>query len=294
MNIDKRFEQLNKMPEDEMLKQKIRRNLQTNEKKTATREGFVVWKELVLVMAICCLGLFLFVTSTFENNQAATNDIKGIYSYEVSNDSPFRGRASTLYIGVKDAMTTNTVRLFEQLEKLEPIYTSRESYSSRYDVVVVKNGEKHRYQVTMGYIYDVDNKLVYPGLQQFPSAVYSDFIEAHSHQNGILNMLVPIAVIIINVIAASYYKRRNIQVPDNLPGRAYSVLIMIATFIALGAYYFYIGPFYRPLLFVLAFIYGYLLWWPIKRNITNLNIIKVEKWKTIMMVLIVIWWIVVN
>ncbi|MER1990700.1 MAG: dehydrogenase, partial [Solibacillus isronensis] len=60
----------------------------------------------------------------------------------------------------------------------------------------------------------------------------------------------------------------------------------------MGYYYFMIGPFYKPLLLLLLFGYGFSMWWLIKKEVTNLNILKVEKYKILFIVLWFLIWII--
>lgn len=292
MKLDERFKQLNELPEDKQLKKHIRNHIENNRQKTKSPFSWNGWKEVGIVIGICFIGLFLLYTSSNGlKNHAANEEITGLYSYHNHTGEGFRGKASTLFVGVKDIMTVRTVLLFENIDELPLLDQSPNGFVDHYDIVVVKEGVKHQYQLSEDYLYDVDNNLIYPGYKEFPIALADDFTKPHENNGYPLALLIPFSVIFINLITQIYYKRRRIIMPEKLPGTGIAVTIAIFALIALGLYAYFIGPIYRPLLFLLAILYGGLIWWPVKRNITDLNIIKVERVKTLVMVVLVFSWI---
>lgn len=292
MKLDERFKQLKELPEDEQLKIQIRNHIENNQQKTKSSFNWNGWKEVSIVIGICFIGLFLLYTSSNGlKNHAATEEITGLYSYHNHTGEGFRGKASTLFIGVKDIMTERTVLLFETIDELPILDQAPYGFVDHYDIVVVKKGVKHQYQLSEDYLYDVDNNLIYPGYKEFPMALADDLTKPHENNGYPLALLIPFSVIFINMMINIYYKRRRMNRPEKLPGTGIAVTISIFVLIAIGLYVYFIGPIYRPLLFLFAILYGWLLWWPVKRNITDLNILKVERIKTLFIVSLVFFWI---
>ena len=291
MKLDERFKQLNELPQDDQLKQRIRISIEEKQQKTPF--SLNKWKEISLIIGICFIGLFLLITSSNElKNQAASDEIKGIYSYHNVSGEGFRGRASTLFIGVKNITTDKTVFLFENIDELEPVKDTNIGTFEHYDIIVVKNGEKHRYELSENYLYDVENQLYYPGYMDYPMALRADLLNAHDDYNGLLTFFIPFSVVLLHLIATAYYKRRNVKPPEKFRGMGVVITIALVVLLAIGGYVFYLGPLYRPLLFLLAVIYGFLIWWTVKRNVTNLIVLKVERWRAIAIVLVIFGWIV--
>ena len=100
MKLDERFKQLNELPQDDQLKQRIRISIEEKQQKTPF--SLNKWKEISLIIGICFIGLFLLITSSNElKNQAASDEIKGIYSYHtVVNLSFFIGFFSEVLLKI--------------------------------------------------------------------------------------------------------------------------------------------------------------------------------------------------
>lgn len=290
MNIEKQLEQMNHMPEDEQLKGKIRRNLERSPQKPL-KMGGSMWKEIGIIAAICCIGLFLFITSTMtDTNQATSTDVEAVYLYNNDYEKGFRARASSLYIGVHDVTNENFIRFFERLDDVE-LLENKKIDRSHYDIVVVKNGEQNRYQLTYDYLWDMDNDRFY-NMKNHYSTIITDSVTSNLYNSmGGYYMFVPIALLFISISASFFYKRRKLQEPRKLKGRGLIIAIMMSATGLFLAYYINIGPIYKPLLFVCAFIYGYILWWPVGRNVTNMHIRKIEKWRSVGITIAVIFWI---
>ncbi|MEG0386120.1 MAG: hypothetical protein RR642_15375, partial [Solibacillus sp.] len=96
MDIEKELAKLNHLPEDEQVKRKIRSSIITQ--KGPKKRGNV-WKEIAMIVAICSVAFFLFVTGTSQTNQATSNEIEHIYTYFGGEENEFRARTSSLYVG---------------------------------------------------------------------------------------------------------------------------------------------------------------------------------------------------
>ena len=292
MKLNERLKDLNELQALNKVKLRIRNEIEINQQNPKSLFTWNGWKEIGLVIGICFIGLFLiFTTSSELKNHAATDEITKITSYHNVTGEGFWGRTSTLFVGVKDILNEQTVLFFQNIDQLPPIENANINFHGSFDIVVIKNGEKLRYQLSENYLYDVDLHIIYPGYKEYPIVLADAFTEAHENSRFAFVFLIPIFVIVLNLVTQAFYRRRGIKTPEKLPGMGIAIMIAIITLAAIGYYVFEVGPIYRPLLFILAIIYGWLIWWPVKRNITNLHILKVERIKTLIMVLIMFFWI---
>ena len=121
-----------------------------------------MWKEIALIVAICSIAFFLWMTETPQSNQATSNEIQHIYTYFGGKENQFRARTSTLYVGVQEITNATTIDFFEQIETMEKLGNG---YLDDYivDLIVVQNNVQHRYQMSSVSLYDVDNGIYYKG-----------------------------------------------------------------------------------------------------------------------------------
>ena len=206
-------------------------------------------------------------------------------------ESEFRGKSSTNYMGVENVTTPLMVTLFENLIEL-PTIPAPAKYDQHYDIVVVyKNGEQSKYELSWNYLYDIDNNLYYPGYEHYPKAIYSELFAAHE-KIQLPIILIAIPVLLMNAFTVIYYNRRRLVQPTKVRGLGISITVSLTVLGLLFWYHYAIGPLYTPLLVLVAVSYGFSIWLPMKRQITNLNILKVEKYKILVIVLLLIIWIV--
>ncbi|MEK3766249.1 dehydrogenase [Solibacillus sp. FSL K6-4121] len=290
MKHDERLQELNKIPENERLKQTILNKIKDQPVKESI--SLKPLRELLVIASICFIALFLFYTSSNQINQAASGEIAKITSYKYLGESQFRGKSSSNYMGVENITTPSIVTLFENLEEL-PTITAPEKYNHHhYDIVVLyKNGEQHQYELAGNYLYDIKQELYYPGYEEYPTAIYSDLFDAH-YKIQFPIIWIAVAVLLMNGFTAIYYNRRKLYRPTKIRGLGVSLTINLTILALLFWYHNTIGPLYKPLLILLTVGYGFSMWLPMKRHITNLNILKVEKYKILLIVLLFISWIV--
>jgi Ca2+/Na+ antiporter len=101
-------------------------------------------------------------------------------------------------------------------------------------------------------------------------------------------MLLPIAVIFLNIVSSYLYKRKGIKLPEtNKNAMKYSLLFLLLL-AGIFMYAIFIGPLYKPVLYLFAFIYGYLLWRVLKLNAQHLYVYKVERAKAAILVLVIL------
>lgn len=287
MKLDERLKQLNELPENEALKKKIAKTIQHPPKKSLN--SWKAFREMGVFTAVCVIALFLIFTSNEFRHTAASNSIAKITSYENEGENGFRGRTSTLFIGVENSTTPEMSAFFERIDQLPTIAISEKSVP-HYDIVVLyKNGEKGRYELSSDYVYDVDNHLYY-GYTQDTSAIFSALESAHDRMSFPV-IFIAVGVMAMNAIASSYYHRRKLEIPKKIRGLGLAITIYLIVLAVLGGYYYWIGPLYKPLLMLFVLGYGLSIWLPVKRAVTNLNILKMEAYKNIVVVLLFLVWI---
>lgn len=287
MKLDERLKQLNELPENEELKKKIANDIHHPSKNSSN--SWKAFREIGVFAAVCVIALFLIFTSNDFRHTAASNSIAKITSYENEGENGFRGRTSTLFIGVENSTTPEMSAFFERIDQLPTIAISEKSVS-HYDIVVLyKNGEKGRYELSSDYVYDVDNHLYY-GYTQDTSAIFSALESAHDRMSFPV-IFIAVGVMAMNAIASSYYHRRKLEIPKKIRGLGLAITIYLIVLAVLGGYYYLVGPLYKPLLMLLVLGYGLSIWVPVKRAVTNLNVLKMEAYKNIVVVMLFLVWI---
>lgn len=283
MSLDKRLRELYDMPENEALKKKIKQSMtEATPKKTMNLSS---WKEVIVSCAVIAITLFLLFTPTLQKNQATSDDIQHIYTFFSAKEGEFRARASLQYVGMQDLKNDVTVQLFNQVEQMEVVENG--SLGPYFvDVIVVRNHEKQqRYQLSDTTLYDVDNNIYYTS----DDPLYSETFDVlFNGKHSRLTMLLPIAVIFLNIVSSYLYKRKGIKLPEtNKNAMKYSLLFLLLL-AGIFMYAIFIGPLYKPVLYLFAFIYGYLLWRVLKLNAQHLYVYKVERAKAAILVLVIL------
>lgn len=287
MKLDNQFKQLQNHPENERLQQEIRAKLDgKNVKKPWNLLGSPLG-EWSFVLVFVVLASFLLVTSLNDTNQATSDSIKAIYSYKSSGSSDdFRAKPSTNYIGMENVTTDSLLFLFENIDELPSVDPQTKQYTDYQLIVVYENGEQRRFELDDYYLYDVDQDLFYPGFNQLPQAVYYDLRNVHFVKLPII--LLPVLILVVTGAVSLFYSRRKIELPRHNQSLYVATAIYVLVMIAVFYYALNIGLLYRPFIFVLILLLGYIMWWPIKRGTTNPTILRVEKLKIIVIVLSVI------
>ena len=284
MKLDDQFKQLQNHPENERLQQEIRAKLDVkNVRKPWNLLGNPIG-EWSFVLVFVVLASFLLFTSLNETNQATSDSIKAIYSYKSSGSSDdFRAKPSTNYIGMENVTTDSLLYLFENIDELPTIDPQTKQYTDYQLIVVYENSEQRRFELDDYYLYDVDKDIFYPGLNQLSQTVYDDLHDAHFVKLPII--LLPVLILVVTGAASLFYSRRKIQLPRHNQSMYVATAIYALVMIAVFYYALNIGLLYRPFIFVLILLLGYIMWWPIKRETTNPTILRVEKLKIIALVL---------
>ncbi|MGE7021695.1 hypothetical protein [Solibacillus cecembensis] len=274
MDIEKELAELNQLPEDEQVKRKIRSSIITQ--KGPKKRGNV-WKEIAMIVAICSVAFFLFVTGTSQTNQATSNEIEHIYTYFGGEENEFRARTSTLYVGVQEMTNATTTAFFEHIETMEKM---ENGYLGDYivDVIVVQNNEQHRYQISNVSLYDVDNGVYYNG----EGALFGEVFQVlHKPKINSYSFIVPLGVILMNFLQWAYYKYRKIKAENPFGDNWGFFAVPLFSLVCIFAYHAFVGPLYKPILIMLSILFGYKLLRVVKRHAKTYIILKVETYKAI-------------
>ena len=284
MSLVKRLRELNDMPENEALKKKIKQSIMEAPPKKMM--NLSSWKEVLVCFAVIVITLFLLFTPTQQKNQATSDDIQHIYTFFSAKEGEFRARASLQYVGMQDLKSDVTVQFFNQVEQMDVVENG--TLGNHFiDVIVVRNHEKHRYQLSDTTLYDVDHNIYYTS----DDSLYSEAFDVlyHGKQSGEMTMVLPLSVILLNLVSSYLYKRRGIK-PFKLDNKNGNVYLIIGFLILAGifSYAIFIGPLYKPVLYLLTFIYGVLIWRIIRLNAHHLYVYKVERAKVVIVVLVIL------
>lgn len=288
MKLDEQFKQLQQHPKNEAMQQKIRLKL---ERKKARKQWNMLgsgFGEFSFILLIIILASFLSATSLTNVNHATSNSIEGIYSYESKGYEAFRARPSTNYIGMKNLTSDELVNFFERIDEISQIEPQPQFYGDYQVVVKYKNGEQRRFEFAPEYIRDVERNVYYPGFVEQPQIIHAQFYDGHFDEPKIPTIILPLCIMAITIFVSYYYSRRKISAPKNVKMMWLLIGLLIAIMAAIGYYVTNIGLLYRPLLFVAVILLFYLQWWSIKRNVVNPLILKVEKYKNLAFVVLLI------
>lgn len=288
MKLDERLTDLQNHPEDEQLKHSIREKLDMGDKRKQWNWLGSRFGEVSFGLLILFLGSFLLYTSMQPTHQASSESIQAIYSYKSKDaDVAFRAKPSVNYIGMENVTTENLVLLFETLNELPEISPQTKNYGDYELVVVYENGEQRRFELDASYLYDVDEDVYYPGYNQMSAKIDSDLYEAHNENKLPIYLMTPLIFLLIGGIAL-FYSRRKIELPKPSKSRYVVLVSYTLTILGIFLYAYNNGLLYFPYLLLVIFALAYMMWWSIKRDVTNPVILKVEKFRMIALVVIVV------
>ncbi|ATP40582.1 hypothetical protein CSE16_11270 [Solibacillus sp. R5-41] len=281
MDIEKELAHLNNLPEDEQIKGKIRSSII---RQAAPKKRGNVWKDIAMIVAICSVAFFLLVTGTSQTNQATNNEIQHIYTYFGGKEDQFRARTSTLYRGVQEIKNDTITTFFKQIETMEKM---EKGYLGDHivDVIVVRNNEQHRYQMSNVSLYDVDNGIYYKG----DGALFGEAFQLlYKPKINSYYIILPLGIIAINLLAWAYYQRRKIKVENPVGNNWGYMVLILASLAGVFAYSAFVGPLYKPFLIVLAILYGYIILKIIRRHSKTYIIVKIESYKAFALTILLI------
>ena len=280
--IDREFKKLKDLPENHAAKERIKHTIKNEQ----TTSPFARWKLPSLFVAICSIALFLIFTSPNMPLSTASSSEKVIYTYFGGEEGTFKAKASLLYMKIQKVQNERAIAYLEQIEALEVVEDGKLG-AHIVDVVFVRDGERHRYQLSENDIYDVDRNIYYNDM----SDVYSDVFDTLYKSKGTsFTILLPLIMIIINTYSMNYYKRLGINEKEALPKTVSFYLILVAMLIVLiGSmlYAIYIRPIFIPLPIILFLVAAGFMWRYFTHHISDFRVLKLECIKLIATIIVV-------
>lgn len=273
MDLHNRLKELNNLPEDRALKARIYEGIHQNK-----RASLVRWKEAFLIIAISVISLFLvFVPESVPQSQTANIPIQAIYKNFGGKEGEFSARSSSLYFSV-EKVEDQTVYTF--FENFSPYVKESESSLGNYitDVIVIRNGQEERYQVSDTGMLHVDTGQFYVENSNLYGEVFNSLYSVTLNN---WFMFFPLTMLAINLVSWAYYKRHHVKEVNLLktyPWLFALIMIVVAIIFAWPAL---IGPLYKPLIIVLALLYGVVTWHVIKKTLPSYLVYKFEAIKLI-------------
>ena len=273
MDLHNRLKELNNLPEDRVLKARIYEGIHQNKK-----ANLLKWKEAFLIIAISAITLFLvFVPESVPQNQTANIPIQAIFKNFGGKEGEFSARNSSLYNSVEKVEDQTVYDFFENFSQyVKETDGSLGNYIT--DVIVIRNGQEERYQVSDTGMLHVDTGQFYVDNSDMYSEVFSSLYSVTLNNWFIF---FPLTMLAISLISRTYYKRHHVKEVNLLkthPWHFALIMIVIANIFAWSAL---IGPLYKPLLIVLALLFGVVTWNAIKKNLPSYSVYKFEAIKLI-------------
>lgn len=287
MKLDERLKELKHYPGNNNLQQDIRKKLDDKRTRKSWNMLGSRFGELSFMVLVILLGSFLVFISLNGTQQAASDSIKAIYSYESKEtNQPFRAKPSTLYIGMENVTTNSMIALFENIDELPAIEPQSKHYGDYEIIVVYENGEQRRFEIDYDYLYDVDQNVYYSGYEQMSTVIYSELFNAH-YENKLPLYILPLMIGLIQILANVYYSRRKIPARQKFKETYISMALCIIAFLGIYYYATNIGVLYLPSLFLCILVVANIMWWPTKLNETNVVVRRVEFIQIIAYVLLI-------
>ena len=161
----------------------------------------------------------------------------------IAKEGEFRARASMQYVGMQQMKSDLTVAFFEQVDQMKVVQNGQLG-NHFIDVIVVKNNEQQRYQLSDLTLYDVDNQIFYAGIGVIGCACFIYFMKLPYMAKAVLFALIPATVVFalffldgytlnkhylffITFVMAAIYFDRKILVAFGLIMDLYVVLLYI-------------------------------------------------------------------
>ena len=270
MNLDlnNRLKKLNKLPEDLDIKSRIYERIQHREKK-----GLTIWKEGVLLLTIAMISLFfIMIPQSSSPPQTASHPIQAIYKHFGGKEGKFFARSSSLYISVKKVDDRIVYSFFEDLTQyVEEADGKLGNHIT--DVVVVRDGQEEHYQISDKGMLNVDSGQFFVGNTE----MYDDVFETlYSADTIAWIFFLPLIVVVVNNFSMYYYKRHNLEESNPFKHNWWLFVFVLTMLSGVFAWATWVGPLYKPLMIMLALLYGVIIWHYIKRDVQTYSIYKVE------------------
>lgn len=281
--IDRELKKLKDLPENHAAKERIKHTI----KNEPTTSPFTRWKLPSLFVAICSIALFLIFTSPNMPLSTASSSEKVIYTYFGGEEGTFKAKASLLYMKIQKVQHEREIAYLENMDALE-IVENGELGAHIVDVVFVRDGERHRYQLSDTDIYDVDRNIYY----RDTSDVYSDVFDTlYTPNRTSFTLLLPLIIVIINGYSINYYKRLGINEKEIMPKTTSFYLLIVAMLIVIMGsmlYVIFIGPVFIPLPIMICLVLAVLMWRYFTRHIPDIRVLKLERIKLIIVMIVLV------
>lgn len=275
MDLHNRLKELNNLPEDHVLKARIYESINKNKKSNLFK-----WKELFLIIAISAIALFLvFVPENESKTQTSDSSIQAIYMSSFGKQGKFSARSSNLYTFVDKVEDPATIGFFEYFST----YVKEADGTlgkNIIDVLVIRNGQEERYQLSDTGMLRVDTGQFYVGnsdMYRYELALF--FL--HSERPYKWIALFPLIISIMNLISSAYYKHHQIKEVNLFKTNPWLFVFITLIFSTVLAWAVWIGPLYKPLLIVLILLYGIVTRNTIKQKLPSYSVYKFETLKMI-------------
>lgn len=275
MDLHNRLKELNKLPEDLALKARIYQGIQQKKKSNLFK-----WKEAFLIIAISAITLFLaFVPDNVQKSQSSNTSIQAIYTNSIGKQGEFSARSSNLYTFVNKVEDPTIIGFFEYFST----YVKEADGSlgkNIIDVLVIRNDQEERYQVSETGMLRVDTGQFYVGNSDMYRYDLVLFFLNFDRPFQFLAFF-PLIATIINLISSAYYKQHQIKGVNLLKTNPWLFVLTTIGLISIIAWAVWIGPLYKPLIIVLTLLYGIVTWNAIKNNSPSYSVYKFEAVKMI-------------
>ncbi len=268
LDLNNRLKELNKLPEDQYIKNRIYERIHHKEKK-----GLTIWKEGALLFTIAMITLFfIMLPQSSSSPQTASHPIQAIYMHFGGEEGQFFARSSSLYMSVKKVQDPTVFSFFEDLTQyVEEADGKLGNHIT--DVVVVRDGQEEHYQISDTGMLNIDSGQFFVG----NSDVYDEVFDALYSVKIIPWMFIlPLIIAAVNIFSMSYYKRHDLQGFKPSMRMWWLLVLVVAMISSIFAWAAWVGPLYKPLMIMCAFLYGFIIWHHIKREVQTYSVYKVE------------------
>ena len=283
MDLHNRLKELNNLPENGAVKARIYEGILQPKKKPS----FAKWKEAFITIAMAVIALFLIIVpESIQDNQTASDSVQEIYSKFGGKEGKFFARGSTLYMSV-DKIEDQTVYTFFENLSLYMKETDGQLGDHIADVVVVRAGEEERYQLSDTGMLHVETGKFYSSESDMYADVFN-ILYSVTLDPWYWYIILPFVVIIVNIVSATYYKRRKLQVVNPFIGKPWIYILLFGALSSVFGWGIWIGPLFKPLLVILALFYGISMWYASKRSVQSYAAYKFETVKIIVITVTII------
>lgn len=270
MDLHNRLKELNNLPENRTTKARIYKGIHQNKK-----VNLVKWKEALLIIAISAIAFFLvFIPEIEPQSQTSNTSIQAIYINSLGKEGKFSARSSNLYTFVDQVENPTILGFFEYFST----YVKEADGSlgkNITDVLVIRNGQEERYQLSETGMLRVDTGQFYVGnadMYQYELVLFN--LDPSIPIKWIL--FFTLIINITNLISSAYYKHHQIKEVTLLKTNPWLLVLTTIGLVSIFTWAFWIGPLYKPLLIVLTLLWWIAIWNATKKQLPSYSVYKFE------------------